>query len=455
MQDERRAIPRALAQRMNQSRAGMGQAFVITVQARLDVWEHRQNAHDFCTFGAVFFAAIGGEVRRKDMEMVGHINPVDKQHYLMQINNEGAKMNKKVTAKSWSEAASKAVKSVGLDDVAYFREAEKRFSDFYEDKKTELLAAEKSIRQLLDVILSEPSFVSPKVTSRLKERDECIKKFQKKYRTDCEEKSPKKYSIEPHITDIIGLRVVCYYESDIDLIRDILVDEFDVISETNKLDELRDDNDFGYRAKHFDLKLKKPRLGMREYARFSKWQFEVQVRTLAQDAWSELDHKLKYKKDLPEGLQRKITMLAALFEMADQQFEDIRDASEALKLAAETNAEVDEENVPLDTFGFIRVVKGKFGGHEFQGDALSQLLGEVNHLYPKFSIADFRKAIIDNYELIQEYRGYLTINGYNFSPLNAVRHCLYNQHPVKFRSILESWQSKNFKAWKNENSSST
>ena len=71
--------------------------------------------------------------------------------------------------------------------------------------------------------------------------------------------------------------------------------------------EAKDDS-FGYKGLHVDLKLKSPRTGMKEYKRYSDLRFEVQIRTIIQDAWSVLDHKIKYKKSIPTSMKRKFTL---------------------------------------------------------------------------------------------------------------------------------------------------
>ncbi|MGZ7142680.1 hypothetical protein ACXWOE_09685, partial [Streptococcus pyogenes] len=49
---------------------------------------------------------------------------------------------------------------------------------------------------------------------------------------------------------------------------------------------------------------------------------------------SVLDHKIKYKKSIPGQLKRRINVLAALFELADREFRQIRDATAAELLQA-------------------------------------------------------------------------------------------------------------------------
>ena len=57
-------------------------------------------------------------------------------------------------------------------------------------------------------------------------------------------------------------------------------------------------------------------------------------RTIIQDSWSVLDHKIKYKKSIPGSLKRRINVLSALFELADREFRQIRDATAAELLQA-------------------------------------------------------------------------------------------------------------------------
>ena len=73
------------------------------------------------------------------------------------------------------------------------------------------------------------------------------------------------------------------------------------------------------------------------------YRFELQIRTVVQDSWSTLDHKIKYKKSIPAALKRRINTLAALFELADREFRQVREETELQieMAAAEPEAEVE------------------------------------------------------------------------------------------------------------------
>ena len=54
-----------------------------------------------------------------------------------------------------------------------------------------------------------------KIEGRVKDKTECVRKFSRKYRTALEE-SNTAYTIAPYITDLIGVRVVCLYEDELE-----------------------------------------------------------------------------------------------------------------------------------------------------------------------------------------------------------------------------------------------
>ena len=57
--------------------------------------------------------------------------------------------------------------------------------------------------------------------------------------------------------------------------------------------------------------------------------FEIQVRTIAQDAWASVSYHLDYKKEetIPVELRRDFYALSGLFYIADQHFKILRDVT--------------------------------------------------------------------------------------------------------------------------------
>lgn len=101
-------------------------------------------------------------------------------------------------------------------------------------------------------------------------------------------------SIEENLNDIAGVRVVCSFLEDIYLLADCLLQQDDVKLIQVK-DYIKNPKPNGYRSLHLIIEipifLKDEKKNMR---------VEVQLRTIAMDFWASLDHKLSYKKDIPE-----------------------------------------------------------------------------------------------------------------------------------------------------------
>lgn len=126
-----------------------------------------------------------------------------------------------------------------------------------------------------------------------------------------------------NIQDFAGIRVVCLYARDVDRIEAIVHDEFEMLEKVDKREEMGADQ-FGYLARHYIAKLKLETSGAR-YEDLKDLVFELQVRTILQDAWAIIDHHLVYKHEteVPVHLKRKLRIIAGLFENADDQFNQI------------------------------------------------------------------------------------------------------------------------------------
>ncbi len=114
------------------------------------------------------------------------------------------------------------------------------------------------------------------------------------------------------------------YKSDFAEIENIIENEFQVIEKVDKLQN-QGSNKFGYGAVHYLVRLGKKASGAR-YDDLKDLLCEIQVKTVLQDAWSIIDHHLIYKQesDVPTPLKRKLNALSGQFELADDQFDQIR-----------------------------------------------------------------------------------------------------------------------------------
>lgn len=326
------------------------------------------------------------------------------------------------------------------------------FNEYYDTSYDLLKAAEDSFCKLVSLLLSDnPLFVVQDVISRLKNNEECITKFILKYQSDLE-RERKEYEIKDYITDLIGVRVICLYETDISHIKDILEENFSLIEATDKTSKLESQDDrFGYKGLHLDLRLDDGRAKLPEYKKFQGLKFEVQIRTIVQDAWSVLDHKIKYKKSIPINLKRRINRLAAIFELADQEFIHIKNETEQSETAItghSQNIEAGLDDLPLNAFTFLSVAKEFFPNYNFTPYKVDGFVEDILLAYSRLTPKQLREVLSNNFSLINEYREYQALNHYrNLNPYTMMRHMLYQSDKDAFKILLFDRQREGVEAW--------
>jgi putative GTP pyrophosphokinase len=124
------------------------------------------------------------------------------------------------------------------------------------------------------------------------------------------------------VHDIVGFRVVCLFLSDLDELKNLFTNEFDVF---DKDDKIKDEelNIFGYMSVHLKARLKHPDSSKVSIdSELINMPFEIQIRTIAQEAWASISHHLDYKKDsdISDNLKRDFHALSGLFYVADTHF---------------------------------------------------------------------------------------------------------------------------------------
>lgn len=332
----------------------------------------------------------------------------------------------------------------------YIEGREEAFRTFHNDNKTQLEKAGDALENLLSAILAANDGLSGfTVTNRLKDREESISKFNRKYREKLVA-SGEPYDIRDHITDLIGLRVVCHYEQESPLIRDILTKDFELIDATDKTAQLEEKEDaFGYKGLHLDLKLKAPRSALQEYQLAADYPFEVQIRTIIQDAWSVLDHQIKYKKSIPTDIKRRINALAAQFESADKEFQRIRNSAAQWEEEAAQSVAA-EESVPLNVFGFKKTIDRFFPNYRLSATAIDGFVNEILELHPKITTKAFQDALRNHLSTIVtfENKSPALTGKSSLAPLTKVRFALYASDSERFKGMLWDYQADNFDAWR-------
>ena len=342
-----------------------------------------------------------------------------------------------------------------------FRDFELRkqeFLDFYAAQLPTLKAAAASYNALIHAILSDLDGVNlAKIESRVKSADECVRKFKRKYRNFVED-SADGYAIADYITDLIGVRVVCLYEDEPPAIMARVREYFDVIEITDKTSPMEDsESEFGYKGIHMDLRLNQEQSQMSEHKAYAHQAFELQIRTIIQDSWSELDHKIKYKKSIPTNLKRRINILSALFELADREFLQIRnETSQALALSRVDDegeglpsVALPDSNEPLDAFSFVAFGQKHFPGYDFDPQKveffIDELLQDFDVRYAPWLFAVVQKHVttVRHYKADFQHR----YPSSSFNPFTVMRHCLYLEDKPRFRKTLRNSARDAFEEW--------
>lgn len=129
-------------------------------------------------------------------------------------------------------------------------------------------------------------------------------------------------AIEENINDIAGLRIVCSFPEDIYMLEDCLLRQDDITLLQRK-DYIQNPKESGYRSLHLIVQI--PIFLQNEK---KDMKVEVQLRTIAMDFWASLEHKLRYKKNIPESevkeLATRLFQCAEMSAQLDSTMQDIR-----------------------------------------------------------------------------------------------------------------------------------
>jgi len=121
------------------------------------------------------------------------------------------------------------------------------------------------------------------------------------------------------LTDIAALRIVTYYEDEVDVIKSIVEREFQIYWEDSQDKRVPDNPElFTYSALHLVVSIKPETLGNRAHKQFDGMRAEIQITTSLRHAWAEIEHKWYDLWDaFPPKAKRRFARLSALIEMAD------------------------------------------------------------------------------------------------------------------------------------------
>ena len=161
------------------------------------------------------------------------------------------------------------------------------------------------------------------------------------------------------LTDMIGFRITCRYLAALEEVEQVIRAHFQVLDVERKGTE-HSFREFGYDSTHMmiDLTEELPR-GMIPHA---KRVAEIQLRTILQDAWAEVEHEIIYKSDdslLNEPIKRKLASLNAILKLSDVIFQEVRDYQKGLQQwDVRRRTSLEDKMLSSDPISIVETVEG-------------------------------------------------------------------------------------------------
>lgn len=222
----------------------------------------------------------------------------------------------------------------------------------YEADYSTIQAFTKKLELLVREILDDQGIMVHSVNGRTKDKESLTKKI---------ENSPNgHYEKLNDITDLCGVRIITYFSDDVDQAANAISKEFTVDNNFSVDKRNQHDSDaFGYMSVHYIVSLSEGRSNLSEYKKFKKIRAEIQIRSVLQHAWAEIEHDLGYKteREIPKHLRRKFSRLASLLELGDEEFINIRENLKNYQEKVEEKLTNEPEQVELNKLSLLSFIQ--------------------------------------------------------------------------------------------------
>ncbi|QNI32784.1 RelA/SpoT domain-containing protein [Alloacidobacterium dinghuense] len=218
----------------------------------------------------------------------------------------------------------------------------------FDRRKDNLVEFCNKTKTLIEECLKDASIHFQSVQARVKGRD----KLKTKYLDPS-----KNYKNLDDITDLAGLRVITYYEDEVDSVAEIIKREFAIDSDKSVDKRETQPDRFGYYALNLICTHSSRRVLDVQYKKFTNVCCEIQITSILRHAWSEIEHSwYDLKESFPDHIKRRFYRIAALLEIAETEFLDIRKqkADYSRAIAVQVESEVPELLVdPISLQAFV------------------------------------------------------------------------------------------------------
>ncbi|MCL2759574.1 MAG: (p)ppGpp synthetase [Treponema sp.] len=155
---------------------------------------------------------------------------------------------------------------------------------------------------------------SPVVSGRIKNFSSFFSKYLRLLKTGTK---------DPKITDLLGVRIICPFIEDLQAAETLIENNFTIVEREIKGHATF--KEFGYESTHLLISI--PQAIVDKHGNPGTNIAEIQIRTILQDAWAEVEHELVYKAEFSpfdEPMKRKLAAVNASLSLADIIFQEIR-----------------------------------------------------------------------------------------------------------------------------------
>lgn len=232
-----------------------------------------------------------------------------------------------------------------------------------------------TLETLISKLLQGKSIPYHSVNGRLKTRKSFLDKWDQK-----------DHSAPEDIMDVSGLRIITHTTAEVKRVCDVIEAEF-AIDDINSGDKAQDMgvDKVGYLSVHYIARMNETRLALSEYERFTGMCFEIQVRSLLQHAWAEIEHDRSYKFAgvLPKEIQRKFYLVAGTLELMDQEFCALSSEIDKYAEIVTEQTEKGELDIPIDSTSLLQYLNKLFEGYDLE--PLQAYYGKNNNIFEELS----------------------------------------------------------------------
>lgn len=220
----------------------------------------------------------------------------------------------------------------------------------YEEARPIYEAFTNKIESLIRELLKDASIDTHSVNSRLKNSTSLSDKLQR---------GVEKYDKLEDVTDLSGVRITCWLLEQIPQIEHVIKENFDIneVHSINKREKMDADR-FGYVSIHYIISLSDARKNLSEFRRYAGLRCEVQIRTILQHAWAEIEHDLGYKSkiEIPKNIKRRFYRLAGLLELADDEFQGLSGDIDEYRNTVNERIERRDKDVLIDKISLVSYI---------------------------------------------------------------------------------------------------